>query len=351
LGKGVGVRGMTVQELQEINLGNISIPGKFLTKCCSILAKRGSGKTYLAGVLEEELAKAEYPFVVIDPMGAHWGIREVYPVVIFGGPHGDIEIEPHDAALIAEVIVKQNVTCILDMVEWDQDTAREFVAAFADKLYQLNSSPRHVIIEEADIFAPQSGGSGAAKLAFKSIDNLVRRGRGKGIGVTTITQRPAIIHKNIISQADVSIILNLQANRDLQAVVEMLDDDGFDSHQRKEVLSKIKRFTQGQALIYSPQWLKLTEPIRIRQRESFHAGAEPEYGVKPPVVKLVRVTSKKRKIIALMNKLTKVDELPESEIPEEKVEDGGIDNQSLMGIKYKYMFVTVGVVVGVVLYL
>ena len=228
---------MTAQELQELNIGSITIPGKFITKCCNILAKRGSGKTYLAGVIEEELAKAEYPFVIIDPMGAHWGIRELYPVVIFGGPHADLEIDRSMGEVLAEIVVKLNVTCMLDLVEWDQDESREFVASFFNKLFQLNSTPRHVIVEEADIFAPQSGGSGPTKLAFKALDNLVRRGRGKGIGVTTITQRPAIIHKNIISQADVSIILNLQANRDLQAVVEMLDDDGFDRTQRKEILS------------------------------------------------------------------------------------------------------------------
>ena len=292
---------MTAQELQELNIGSITIPGKFITKCCNILAKRGSGKTYLAGVIEEEIAKAGYPMIIVDPMGAHWGIRELYPVLIFGGPHADIEIEPHNAELIASAIIDLKFSCLIDLVEWDQDVAREFVAHFFNKLYQLNSTPRHVIVEEADVFAPQSGGSGATKLAFKALDNLVRRGRGKGIGVTTITQRPAIIHKNILSQADVNIILNLQANRDLKAVEEMIDDDGFDHTARKTIISKIKRFTQGQALLYSPQWLKLTEPIRIRERETFHAGQEPEYGVPAPKVKLKKMPGMKRKVIEYFN--------------------------------------------------
>ena len=303
---------MTAQVLQELNIGSISIPGKFITKCCNILAKRGSGKTYLAGVLEEEILKAGYPLVIVDPMGAHWGIREGYKLIVFGGPHADIEIEPQDAELLASCVIDNNLSCLVDLVEWDQDVAREFVAHFFNKLYQLNSTPRHIIIEEADVFAPQSGGSGATKLAFKAVDNLVRRGRGKGIGVTTITQRPAIIHKNILSQADVNIILNLQANRDLQAVVDMLDDDGFDSAQKKVILSKIKRFTQGQALIYSPQWLKMAEPIRIRKRETFHAGQEPEYGVPPPKVKLKNVTALKRKVIKYLNTF-KLDQEPAPE--------------------------------------
>ena len=303
---------MTAQVLQELNIGSISIPGKYITKCCNILAKRGSGKTYLAGVIEEEILKAGYPLVIVDPMGAHWGIREGYKIIIFGGPHADIMIDPGDGEILATAIVDLKLSCLIDLVEWDQDVAREFIATFFNKLYQLNSTPRHIIIEEADVFAPQSGGSGATKLAFKAVDNLVRRGRGKGIGVTTITQRPAIIHKNILSQADVNIILNLQANRDLQAVVDMLDDDGFDSAQKKVILSKIKRFTQGQALIYSPQWLKMAEPIRIRKRETFHAGQEPEYGVPPPKVKLKSVVALKRKVIAYLNKFH-IGEEPEPE--------------------------------------
>ena len=79
-----------VKELQELNLGSISIPGKYITKCCNILAKRGSGKTYLAGVLEEEILRAGYPLVIVDPMGAHWGIREGYKIIVFGGPHADV---------------------------------------------------------------------------------------------------------------------------------------------------------------------------------------------------------------------------------------------------------------------
>jgi hypothetical protein len=70
------------------------LPLDAVTQTFAALAKKGAGKTYLAGVMEEELAKHRIPFVVIDSMSAHYGIKERYPVVVFGGPSGDVPISP-----------------------------------------------------------------------------------------------------------------------------------------------------------------------------------------------------------------------------------------------------------------
>src|SRR3990167_2728976 len=78
----------------------VTLPPDVLTHTMAILAKKGAGKTYTAGVIEEEFAKAGLPFVVLDPVGVHYGIRSNrngtrsdYSVVVFGGEHGDIPIE------------------------------------------------------------------------------------------------------------------------------------------------------------------------------------------------------------------------------------------------------------------
>ena len=289
-----------MKQLPELHLGTINLPPDTITKCINILAKRGAGKSYLAGVLEEELAKNDYPFVIIDPMGAHWGLRELYPIPIFGGDHGDVDIEVQDGPRLANLIVDLKKSILIDVSHWDQDTQREFVTEFVNELYQKNRKPLHVIIEETDVFAPQTGGGKEGKASFKAIENLVRRGRGRGIGVTSITQRASILHKNILSQADLNIILNMQANRDLESVKELLDDDGIDSKGRKEIMNKIKRFGKGQAMFYSPQWLKLTEPHHIRRRETHHAGSEPPLDGKVPKVKLKRL--KKDKYIDYLNR-------------------------------------------------
>lgn len=71
----------------------------------------GAGKTYTAmGAVERLLARGAR-VVIPDPLSVWWGLRLAgdgrqpsgFDVVIFGGPHGDIPLTEHAAALIAEL--------------------------------------------------------------------------------------------------------------------------------------------------------------------------------------------------------------------------------------------------------
>src|SRR5712664_1707567 len=80
-----------------------ALPDDAVTSTIIILGKKGKGKTFFVGVLEEEFAKHKVPFTVIDPMSAHWGIKEKYQVVIFGGPHADVPLDPSLGTEIADL--------------------------------------------------------------------------------------------------------------------------------------------------------------------------------------------------------------------------------------------------------
>ena len=215
--------------VENLNIG-VEIPVEYISKVSSILAKRDSGKTYTAGVLEEELISKRLPTIILDPMNAHWGIRTKYPVVIFGGNKADIEITKDDGEVIAELIINQNLTCIIDMSDWAFEEMREFGAAFGRTLYRLNTSPRHIIIEEADIFVPQKIQNKDCFLAF---DAIVRRGRQKGLGVTMITQRPAVLNKDVLTQSDIVFFMNLVAEQDMKVVNGLLDHQVLLRRRRK----------------------------------------------------------------------------------------------------------------------
>jgi DNA helicase HerA-like ATPase len=53
----------------------LSLPAEAVSETFAILAKRGAGKTYTAAVMVEELLKAGLHVVVVDPVGAWWGLR------------------------------------------------------------------------------------------------------------------------------------------------------------------------------------------------------------------------------------------------------------------------------------
>ncbi len=272
--------------MAELNIG-VKIPGDYVSKVAAILAKRDSGKTYTAGVIEEQLFTERLPFVVIDPMNAHWGIRSKYPITIFGGSKADIEILPSDGDKIASLIVNQNLTAIIDVSDWPFEDMQGFATDFFNKLYTLNTTPRHIIVEEADIFAPQRPNA-ESKESLKALDTIVRRGRQRGLGATVITQRPAVLNKNILTQADLFFFMNMAAEQDIKVINELLNLSGMDKQEKKDTIAKIMKFNQGDCMLFSPSWLKRIEVFKVNKKKTHHAGATVSIGKKKEV-KLVPV--------------------------------------------------------------
>jgi DNA helicase HerA-like ATPase len=79
---------------------------------------------------------------------------------------------------------------VLDLSNLSKSAMRRFVADFAERLYEKNRNPLHLIIDEADEFAPQRIAKGRER-TFGAVDEIVRRGRIRGLGVTLVTQRSA----------------------------------------------------------------------------------------------------------------------------------------------------------------
>lgn len=131
-----------------INIGNINIPLNAATKTFAILAKRGAGKTYTAGVLAEEFASNNIPFVVFDPIDVWWGLRldktgknKGLPVVVFGNEHADIQINRDMGREIARAVVKENISCVISTFGMPKVAQRHLIAEFAEELLNINNTP------------------------------------------------------------------------------------------------------------------------------------------------------------------------------------------------------------------
>jgi len=266
----------------------LALPLDTATSRDAIFGISGSGKTYTALVLVEELQASGIPYVVIDPLGVTWGLRVpidesatfgnlAAPVYIFGGEHQDLPLDPGQGAAIATMIVERNLSAILDLSGFDDDDARAaFVAEFARELLRINRTPRKVVIDEADIFAAQAPDTKAEFASGKAIDNLVRRGRVHGLGVALVSQRPAIVKKNILTQITLLIVHQLTGRADLDAINGWIKDHGSDE-QRRTVLQSLPGLSAGQAWVWRPS-SGLCEQVQIRRRWSFDSSATPEIG-------------------------------------------------------------------------
>jgi len=264
---------------------DFTLPLEAATETFAILARRGMGKSFAAAVLAEEMVGAGLPVCIIDPTGAHWGLRSSadgkaagLPVVIFGGDHADLPLDAHGGAMVAEILKDGRFPAILDLSLLSKSDARRFVADFAETLYRVNREPLHIVIDECDLFMPQRVFSGMERLVG-AMDDVVRRGRIRGLGVTLISQRPAVVNKDVLSQVGALIVLGMTGRHDIGAIDDWVSLHA-DPDEARTVKSSLAALKVGEAWVWSPGWLGVLQRIRIRRRRTFDSSATPKPGMR-----------------------------------------------------------------------
>lgn len=262
---------------------NLDLPADAQTQTFAILAKRGVGKTYTASVLCEELLAHGAQTVVIDPTGAWWGLRSAadgkkpgYPIVIFGGDRGDVPLEPHAGELVATALVDRQFSAILDLSHLRKGQASQLVAAFLEKLYHKNRSALHLVIDEADTFAPQRIFGEDARVCG-AVEDVVKKGRLRGFGCTLITQRPQVLNKNVLTQCESLFAMRMTHPRDVDAIKEWVGVHAS-PEEAKEVIASLPSLPIGEAWFWSPGWLGKLQRIKVRRRTTFDSSATPKAG-------------------------------------------------------------------------
>lgn len=260
----------------------LALPVDAVTETFAILAVKRAGKSNAAVVMAEEMCDAGVPWVAIDPKGDWWGVRSAgdgnspgLSVLVLGGLHGDVPLEPTAGRLVADLVVEQRLTCVLDVSEMAKADQRRFLIDFADRLYRSNTEPLHVFCEEADEYIPQRVMGENAKLVGV-FETLVKRGGFRGIGITLITQRSASLNKDVLTQAGTLIAMRTPSPQDRKAVLAWVDyhDTG------RDLVDQLPTLEAGQAWVFSPQWLKTVQRIQFRRRRTFDSGATPKVGEK-----------------------------------------------------------------------
>lgn len=262
---------------------DFNLPLDLVTQSVAILAKRGVGKTYTAAVFAEQLLEANQIPVIIDPTGAHWGLKSSadgkapgYPVYVFGGDHGDLPLEEASGETIARALVDHPFPAVLDVSHLRKGQATRFLGAFLEALYRLNRVPLHLICDEADVYAPQRPFAEEAR-TLGAMEDIVRRGRIKGIGCTLITQRPAVLNKNVLTQCEMLVAMRLVHPKDIDAIKEWVAVHG-DTDTARVMIADLPVLPVGTAWIWSPGWGDIFERVKIRTRKTFDSSATPKPG-------------------------------------------------------------------------
>jgi DNA helicase HerA-like ATPase len=342
---------------------------ELIQKHCSILAKTGSGKSYTAGVLIEELLEKNVPLLIIDPHGEYLALKyenrneeERKQMEKFGiSPKGyaskvvvytpsNFSINPaadklfridginlsvnelydlfplSDAQLgvlyrgINEIKAEKEFYTIEDIIKKmaeSKSSAKWRIIHFLERIREtgiLSDSPTRIeelvkvgqasiidmkgaeprlqqlivyrvckevfegrkmgkippfmlVVEEAHNFCPERGFEKA--VSSNILRTIASEGRKFGLGLLVISQRPARVDKNVISQCNTQIILRVTNPNDIRALSRGLE---FMSSEMEE---EIKRIPQGVALLSSPS-IEMPILVDVRVRRSEHGGRAAE---------------------------------------------------------------------------
>ncbi len=271
----------------------LALPLDVVTQTLAILARKGSGKTFTLRLLLERLFKAGMQVVDVDPKGDHWGVRSSADgkgpgigCLILGGEHGDLPLEPGSGELVAKLVVEERVSVVLDLSLFRKHEVATFMTAFLENFYRLKAreqyrTPVMLFVDEADAVAPQKPQRGEERM-LGAIEDIVRRGRQRGIGCTLVTQRSAVLNKNVLTQAQVMIAMRTIAPQDLAAMDAWIEVHGT-PEQRATLMESLPSLPRGDAWVWSPGWPTdegIFQRVHVDPIETFDSGATPEPGQK-----------------------------------------------------------------------
>lgn len=164
-----------------------------------------------------------------------------------------------------EELLTPGEATVINLKAVEPETAEMTMFLLAKRMFELRKKnlvpPFIMVIEEAHNFAPEKGFEQA--LSNKILRKIASEGRKFGLGLGVISQRPARIDKNVLSQCNTQFILRVTNPNDLKAISKSFE--GITS----EVESMIKSLPPGVSFVLGNEYPVMTD---VRMRKSKHGG-------------------------------------------------------------------------------
>jgi hypothetical protein len=138
------------------------------------------------------------------------------------------------------------------------------VASMLWEARKRNEVPAHIlVVEEAHNFCPERNVGNAVSGAM--LRTVASEGRKFGMGLMIVSQRPAKVDKNVLSQCNTQVVLKVTNPNDLKAIVQSVEGISM------EVADEVQRLPVGVALVAGGG---LTQPVfvDVRPRLTRHGG-------------------------------------------------------------------------------
>ena len=156
-----------------------------------IFGASGTGKSFMAGLIAEQLISLRYIVCVIDLEGDHVPLADVYGVMPLGGRRA-LPAPAEAAELLAD-----GVSVVVDLSMHSEDRKREYAAALLDALHRTRERsglPHWIVVEEAHITMPADHEGWWCREAAPT-------------GICLVSYRPELVCRHLTARADVVVTL------------------------------------------------------------------------------------------------------------------------------------------------
>ena len=156
-----------------------------------VIGGSGSGKSFFAGMLVEQLIGQRYSLLVVDPEGDHHGLAQLSDVTVLGG---EATLPSLDVALR---FIHHRGGVVLDLSPLSEHAQRDYLARLPAELEARRSSsglPHWLVIDEAQTALGRSGN-------LPSLFNLRTK------GYCLVTWQPDRLAPAVVDQVDAMILL------------------------------------------------------------------------------------------------------------------------------------------------
>ncbi|MDR0791539.1 MAG: ATP-binding protein, partial [Methanomassiliicoccaceae archaeon] len=163
-------------------------------------------------------------------------------------------------------LIEEGRTTIINLKGVPPDIQELIVRRLGTLMFEMrktgNVPPMMLIIEEAHNYCPQQG----TAISSRALATIASEGRKFGLGLMVISQRPAKIDKNVLSQCGTQIILKVTNPNDVKAIAASVE--GLTTGMTED----IQTMPIGIAMVVGAG-IEAPLLVDVRPRESRHGGA------------------------------------------------------------------------------
>ncbi len=228
---------------------------ELLSKNLGVFGASGSGKSWLAGLLAEELLKHKYQVCIVDPEGDYRALGTGPHSLLLGGPNTPLPAVPD----VVNFFESSRLSLVLDLSAYSRTERTVYVLELLRALRGLRARrgrPHWFLIDEVQSFCPPESN----QLTELLLEAMQRGGFG------LVSYRPSQTASSLLQALDHWLVTRLRLPEELQALQPFfsLRDEG------SAMLARLSTLPQGQAyLCLQEQTLFKPSQQRITR---FHVG-------------------------------------------------------------------------------